>query len=174
MKNMGLMIVGALALMSPAPANAGGPDLSAFGTPVDPTIPVVPLPAARIEPPNKNWPAHVCAEIQRVENVVISGPLRPSDRGMARGGLLMLEQLHCGIDISKKVTADQAILDGERQKAQQDYEENMAAAQSAASRSREPIIIQVPQTAPADPTPSRPLNCFTSRLGGGMSTTTCR
>jgi hypothetical protein len=173
MKSMGLMIAGAMALVSPAPANAAGADLSAYGTPVDPTIPAVLLPATRNEPSNKNWPAHVCAEIQRVEKVVISG-LRPSDRGMTRIGLLMLEQLHCGIDVSKKMAADEAVLKEEQRKADRNYEESMAAAQSAASRSQEPIIVQVPQAAPADPAPPRPLNCFTNRLGGGMSTTTCR
>jgi hypothetical protein len=111
-----------------------------------------------------------------VEKVVISGPLRRTDWGMARGGLLMLEQLHCGIDVSKKMAADQAILDDEQRKAQRDFEENMAAAQRAASRPQEPIIVQVPQAAPASSLPDPPptVNCFTNRLGGGMSTTTCR
>jgi hypothetical protein len=86
----------------------------------------------------------------------------------------MLEQLHCGIDVSNKMAADEAVLKEEQRKADRDYEESMAAAQSAASRSQESIIVQVPQAAPADPAPSRPLNCFTNRLGGGMSTTTCR
>jgi hypothetical protein len=161
MKNMGLMIAGAMALVSPAPANAGGADLSAYGTPVG------------NEPTNKNWPAHVCAEIQRMEKFVISG-VRPTDRGTIRIGLLLLEELHCSIDISKKVAADQAILEDEQRKSQRDYEENMAAAQRAASGPQEPIIVQVPQAAPADTAPPRPLNCFTTRLGGGMSTTTCR
>jgi hypothetical protein len=172
MKSKEVLIACAMALVCPAPANAAGADLSAFGTPVDATVPVVPLPATRNEPPNKNWPAHVCAEIQRVEKVVISGPLRPSDRGMTRLGLLMLEQLHCGIDVSKKMAADEAALEEEQRNADRDYEESMAAAQRAAAQ--EPIIVQVPQAAPADPTPPRPLNCFTNRLGGGMSTTTCR
>ncbi|OKO69173.1 hypothetical protein AC630_37425 [Bradyrhizobium sp. AS23.2] len=35
---------------------------------------------------------------------------------MFRIGLSMLEQLHCGIDVSKKIAADQAVLDGEQQK----------------------------------------------------------
>jgi hypothetical protein len=174
MKSKELLIACAMVLVSLVPATAGGADLSAYGTPVDPTTPVVPLPATRNEPPNKNWPAHVCAEIQRVEKIVISGPLRPTDRGMARGGLLMLEQLHCGIDVSKKLAADQAVLEEAQRKAARDYDENMAAAQSAASRPQEPIIVQVPQAAPADPAPPPTLNCFTNRLGGGMSTTTCR
>lgn len=174
MKDKGLLIVCAMALVFPAPASAGGADLSAYGTSVDPTVPVLPPTVRLKEATNKHWPAHVCAEIQRVEGIVISGPLRPTDRGMARGGLLMLEQLHCGIDVSKKMAADQAVLDDAQRKAEQDYEESMAAAQSAASRSQEPIIVQVPQAAPADLTPPSPLNCFTSRLGGGMSTTTCR
>jgi hypothetical protein len=168
-KNRELIIVGAMALVSLTPAKAAE-DLSSFGTPVESTGPV--HPAAE---PN-HWPAHVCAEIQRVEKIVISGPLHPSDRGMARGGLLMLEQLHCGIDVSKKMAADQAAIDDERRKAQRDYDENMAAAQRAASRTQEPIIVQVPQAAPepAAPAPPPTLNCFTNRLGGGMSTTTCR
>jgi hypothetical protein len=93
---------------------------------------------------------------------------------MTHLALLMLEQLHCGIDVRKKTSADQAVLEEEQRKADRDYEESMAAAQSAVSRSQEPIIVQVPQPAPADPAPPRPLNCFTNRLGGGMSTTTCR
>jgi hypothetical protein len=86
----------------------------------------------------------------------------------------MLEGLHCGIDVRKKMAADQAALEERQQKADRDYEESMAADQGAASCSEEPIIVQVPQAAPADPAPPRPLNCFTSRLGAGMSTTTCR
>jgi hypothetical protein len=66
-----------------------------------------------------------------VEKVVISGA-RPTDRGMTRIGLLMLEQLHCGIDVSKKIAADQAVLDEQQRQAQRDYEENMAAAQRTA------------------------------------------
>jgi hypothetical protein len=171
---MRLLIACAMVLVSLVPATAGGTDLSAYGTPVDPTVPVVPPPVTRNEPTSKHWPAHVCAEIQRVETVVISGPLRPTDQGMARGGLLMLEQLHCGIDVSKKMAADEAALEEQQRKADRDYEESMAAAQSAASRSQEPIIVQVPQAAPADPAPPRPLNCFTTRFGGGISSTTCR
>jgi hypothetical protein len=174
MKNMGLMIAGAMALVSPAPANAGGVDLSAYGTAVDPTVPVVPPPVTWNEPTSKHWPAHVCAEIQRVETVVISGPLRPSDRGMTSLGLLMLEQLHCGVDVSKKMAADEAALEEQQRKADRDYEESVAAAQSAASSSQEPIIVQVPQAAQADPVPPRPLNCFTTRFGGGISSATCR
>jgi hypothetical protein len=88
----------------------------------------------------------------------------------------MLEQLHCGIDVSKKMAVDQAAIDDEGRKAHRDYDENMAAAQRAASGPREPIIVEVPQVAPepAVPVPPPTLNCFTSRLGGGMSTTTCR
>jgi hypothetical protein len=51
---------------------------------------------------------------------------------MTRIGLLMLEQLHCGIDVSKKIAADQAVLDEQQRQAQRDYEENMAAAQRTA------------------------------------------
>jgi hypothetical protein len=110
-----------------------------------------------------------------MEKTVISG-VRPTDRGVTRIGLLMLEQLHCGIDVSKKIAADQAILEEEGQKARRDYEENMAAALREASRPPQPIIVQVPQ-APAQsslPDPSPPVNCFTTRLGGGMSSTSCR
>ena len=173
MKNKELMIAGAMALVSLTPAKAAE-DLLSFGVPVETTGPVHPAPPLN-EPTNKHWPAHVCAEIQRVEKVVISG-VRPTDRGMTRTGLLMLEQLHCGIDVSKKIAADQAVLDDERRKTQRDYEENMAAAQRAASRPQEPIIVQIPQAAPepAAPAPPPTLNCFTNRLGSGMSTTTCR
>jgi hypothetical protein len=88
----------------------------------------------------------------------------------------MLEQLHCGIDVSKKMAADQAAIDAVQQKAQRDFDENIAAAQREASRPQEPVIVQVsaaaPEPAPAAPSP--PVNCFTTRFGGGMSTTTCR
>jgi hypothetical protein len=173
MKNKELMIAGAMVLASLTPAKAAE-DLSSFGVPVETTGPVHPA-APLNEPASKRWPAHVCAEIQRVEKVVISGA-RPTDRGMTRIGLLMLEQLHCGIDVSKKIAADQAVLDEEQRKAQRDFQENMAAAQRAASRPQEPIIVQVPQAAPASSLPDPPptVNCFTNRLGGGMSTTTCR
>ncbi|QAU44204.1 hypothetical protein XH91_01750 [Bradyrhizobium guangzhouense] len=99
---------------------------------------------------------------------------------MARGGLLLLEQLHCGIDVSGKFAADQAVLEDEERAAQRAYQENMEAAVRAAERAasapREPIIVQVPQASPAPslPDPPRPLNCFTTRLGGGMSSTSCR
>ena len=176
MKKTPLLIAGAFALAYVTSVKAGNaPDLSSFGEPVETPRPVHPA-APLNEPASKRWPAQVCAEIQRVEKVVISGPLRPTDRGMARGGLLMLEQLHCRIDVSKKIAADQAVLDEEQQKAQRDYEENMAAAERAASRPPQPIIVQVPQ-APAQsslPDPSPPVNCFTTGLGGGMSSTSCR
>jgi hypothetical protein len=172
MKNKGLLIACAMVLAAFGSARAAD-DLSAYGDPVGQTVPVVPLPATRNEPTNKNWPAHVCAEIQRVEKDVVSG-MGPADRAMPRLGLLMLEGLHCGIDVSKKMSADQAALEEKQRMADRNYEESMAAAQSAAARSQEPIIVQVPQAAPADPAPARALNCFTSRLGGGMSTTTCR
>jgi hypothetical protein len=126
------MIAGAVAVASLA-ATEAAEDLSSYGTRVETTAPEPPA-----ADPNR-WPAQVCAEVLRVEKIVISGPLHPSDRGIARGGLLMLEQLHCGIDVSKKMAADQA------------------AAQP-----------------PEPPAPPPVLNCFTSRLGGGMSTTTCR
>jgi hypothetical protein len=170
------LIAGAIALASITSAKAGNaPDLSALGEPVEAPGPVRPA-APSNERTDKRWPAHVCAEIQRVEKIVISGPLRPTDRGTARGGLLMLEQLHCGIDVSKKIAADQAILEEEGRKARQDYEENMEAAARAASSPQEPIIVQVPQEAPAPVIPAPPptVNCFTTRFGGGMSTTTCR
>lgn len=149
-------------------------DLSSFGVPVETAKPI--NPAVSNEPTKKRWPAHVCAEILRVENIVISGPLRPTDRGLARGGLLLLEQLHCGIDVSKKFAADQNILDDEQRKAQRDYEEAMDAAQRIVAQPREPIVVQVPQVPAASslPDPSFPLNCLTTRLGGGISTTTCR
>ena len=172
MKIKGLIIAGAMILTAFTPAKAAE-DLSSFGTPVETTGPVHPV--APLKEASKYWPPQVCAEIQRVEKEVISGA-RPPDRGMYRIGLLMLEQLHCGIDVSKKLAADQALLEGEKRKAQRDFEENMAAAQREASRPREPIIVQVPQAAPASslPDPQPTVNCFTNRLGGGMSTTTCR
>jgi hypothetical protein len=170
-----LLIAGAIALASATSAKAGSaPDLSAFGDPVEAVESGHASTSSR-ESPNKQWPAHVCAEIQRVEKIVISGPLRPSDRGIARGGLLILEHAHCGIDVSKKFAADQAIIEEDGRKARQDYEENMAATR-AASPPQEPIIVQVPQEPPAPVIPAPPptMNCFTTRFGGGMSTTTCR
>ncbi|WP_204316939.1 hypothetical protein, partial [Klebsiella aerogenes] len=71
----------------------------------------------------------------------------------------MLEQLHCGIDVSEKLAADEAVLENEQRKAQRTYEKNMDAAQRAAERAaapREPIIIQVPQPAPASSLPDPP------------------
>jgi hypothetical protein len=173
MKSKELLIAFAMVLVSFVPANAGGVDLSAYGTPVDPAAPVVSMPTKRNETTNKNWPAHVCAEIQRVETSTASG-FGPDIRGISRIGLLTLEARHCGIDVSKKMDADQAAMEDAHRASQRSWDDIMDAAQSAASRSQEPIIVQVPQAAPADPAPSRPLNCFTSRLGGGMSTTTCR
>jgi hypothetical protein len=173
MRSKELLIACAMFLVSLVPATAGPPDLSAYGTPVDPTVPVVPLPATRNEPTNKNWPAHVCAEIQREEKALIAG-MQPSERGKFRLGLLTLEGLHCGIDVSKKMDADQVAMEEAHRKAQREYDEMLAAAQSDASPSQEPIIVQVPQAAPADPAPPRPLNCFTTRFGGGISSTTCR
>jgi hypothetical protein len=176
MKKSPLLVACVIGLASVLPVMAGSaPDLSSFGEPVDTPGAVHPAMPSNA-PSDKRWPAHVCAEIQRIEKVVISGPLRPTDRGMARGGLLMLEQLHCGIDVSRKLAADQAVLDEERRKAQRDYEENMAAAQRAASQPQEPIIVQVPQAAPAPIAPAPPptVTCFTNRYGGGSSTTTCR
>jgi hypothetical protein len=176
MKKSLLLIVGAIGLASVASVKAGDlPDLSAYGTPVETTGPVHPA-APSNEPTNRHWPAHVCAEIQRVEKDVVSG-MGPADRAMPRLGLLMLEGLHCGIDVSKKMDADQAALEAAHRKKDRDYDEILAAAQRAVSRPQEePIIVQVPQDAsePAAPAPPRTLNCFTSRLGGGMSTTTCR
>jgi hypothetical protein len=88
----------------------------------------------------------------------------------------MLEQGHCGIDVSEKFAADQAVLNEERRKAQRDYEENMAAALRAPSQPEQPIVVQVPQAAPTSSLPDPPptVHCFTNRFGGGMSTTTCR
>lgn len=176
MKKTLLLITCALVSASVTSVKAGNaPDLSSFGTPVDTTVPAVPAPPT-VETADKYWPAHICAEIQRVEKFLVSG-LRPADRGTPRLGLLMLERRHCGIDVSKKLAADQAALEDAQRKADRDYEESMAAAQRAASRSQdEPIIVQVPQAVPelAAPVPSPAVNCFTTRLGGGMSTTTCR
>lgn len=162
-----------MGLISLTPAMAAE-DLSSFGVPIEATGPVLPV-APLNERTSKYWPAHVCAEIERVEKLVISGA-RPTDRGMTRIGLLMLEQLHCGVDVSKKIAADQAILNEAQRKARRDYEENMAAAQSAASRPQQPIIVQVPQAAskPAFADEPSPVNCLTTRLGGGMSSTSCR
>jgi hypothetical protein len=66
---------------------------------------------------------------------------------MFRIGLLMLEQLHCGIDVSNKIAVDQTVLEGEQQRARQGFEENMTTVRCAASRPQ-PIIVQVPQAAP--------------------------
>lgn len=168
MKAKALLIAVATAIAGTASANAGGPDLSAYGTPVDPAPHLA-------KPTGNRWPAHVCAEIQRVEYVAISGPLPLTERGVARGGLLLLEQLHCGIDVSGKMAADRAIVDEEKRRADRDFEDSMIAAQSAASRSREPIIVNVPQAAPEPASaPPATLHCFTTQFGGGISSTNCR
>jgi hypothetical protein len=60
----------------------------------------------------------------------------------------MLEPLHRDFDVSKKIAADQAGLDEKQQRARRDFEENMITARRAASRPREPIIVQVRQAAP--------------------------
>lgn len=110
-----------------------------------------------------------------MERQVIVG-VRPTDRGMTRIGLLLLQELHCGIDIKAKIQADQVVLEEAQRKSKRDYEDNIDAALRAASRPQEPIIVQAPQAAPASSLPDPPptVNCFTTRLGGGMSTTTCR
>ena len=168
-----LLIAGALASVLLTPAKAT-PDFSAFGVPVETNGPAQPAAPAK-EAENKRWPAHVCAEIQRMERQVIIGA-RPTDRGMTRIGLLLLQQHHCGIDVNAKIQADQAVLEEAQRKSQREYEQNMEAALRAASRPQEPIVIQVPQAAPSSsiPDPSPTVNCFTNRSGGGMSTTTCR
>ncbi|MBR0693278.1 hypothetical protein [Bradyrhizobium lablabi] len=173
MKSKEAMTAIVMALVSLTPA-AAAEDLSSFGDRVEEPGPAHPA-TRSTEPANKLWPADVCAEIQQMEKVVISGA-RPPDRGMFRIGLLMLEQLHCGIDASKKIAADQAVLEEEQRKSQRDFEENKAAAQRAASRPREPIVVRAPKATPESsaPDPSPTLSCFTTRLGGGMSTTTCR
>jgi hypothetical protein len=167
MKVKGLIIVVTVVMLSLSPLAKAAEDLSRFGTPVD-------GPGAKNtkQTANDGWPPHVCAEIQRVEKIAAAGA-RPSDRGMSRIALLMLEQLHCGIDVSKKIAADQAILDEAQRKAQRDYEESLAAAQQEEYRSQQPIIVQVPQ-APAQSPPPPPVNCVTTRFGGGISTTNCR
>lgn len=166
----GLMIVGTLTMLSLASAKAAE-DLSRFGVPVD-------EPGAKTDKQTTrgSWAADVCAEIQRVEKLVIQDA-RPVDKGMLRFGLLTLEMKHCGIDISKKLAADQAALEKVRRQSDREFEENMAAAQREASRPQESIIVQTPQ-APEQlslPDPPRPpVNCLTTRLGGGMSATSCR
>ena len=173
MKSKEVLIACAMALVCPAPANAAGADLSAFGTPVDQSVPAAPAPPTRNEPTSNHWPAHVCAEIQREEKELIAG-MQPSERGKYRLGLLSLEGLHCGIDVSKKMDADQAAIEEAHRKVQREYDEMLDAAQSAASRGPDSIIVQVPQAAPADPAPPRPFNCLTTRFGGGISSTNCR
>jgi hypothetical protein len=84
------------------------------------------------------------------------------------------DRLHCGIDVSKKMEVDQAAIEEAHRKVQREYDGMLDAAQSAASRGPDSIVVQVPQAAPADAAPPRTLNCFTNRLGGGMSTTSCR
>ena len=133
----GLMIVGALTL-SLASAKAAE-DLSGFGIPVD-----VPGAKSTKQTTGGGWAADVCAEIQRVEKMVIEDA-RPVDRGMLRFGLLTLEMKHCGIDISNKLAADQAALEEIRRQSGREFDENMAAAQREESRPPQPIIVQVPQ-----------------------------
>ncbi|MBR1236606.1 hypothetical protein [Bradyrhizobium sp. AUGA SZCCT0182] len=162
-----LAIVVALTLLFLSPARAAE-DLSRFGTPVD---------EPRVQATSRGgWTADVCEEIKRVEKLV-SEDARPVDRGMLRYGLLHLEMKHCGIDVSKKLAADQAALEEIRRQSGREFEENMAAAQRQATRPQRPIIVQVPQGSSGQsslPDPSPPVNCLTTRLGGGMSTTSCR
>lgn len=150
------------------PAAEAAEDLSSYGTPVETAKSVQPTP----DQPNR-WSTQVCAEILRIEKIAIGGPLRPSDRGIARGGLLMLESLHCGIDISRKMAADQAIADEEARKAQRAYDEYIAATPPEVYQSQVPIV-QAPTSEPGLPMPAPPINCFTARFRGGMSSTTCR
>jgi len=150
-------------------------DLSRFGTRVDETTAppktIVPKTTAR-----GDWPAHVCAEVQRVERVLIED-VSPIDRGFRRLGLLLLQQLHCGVDISAKIVADQKSYEETKGQADRDFRENMEAAARSASvpRAAAPIIVQVPQAGGSSlPDPAPLVNCFTTRLGGGMSSTSCR
>jgi hypothetical protein len=77
---------------------------------------------------------------------------------------------------SKKFAADEAALEEVRRQSNREFEENLAAARREASRSTGANHLQVPQ-APAQsslPDPSPPVSCFTTRLGGGVSATSCR
>jgi hypothetical protein len=169
-----LAIVIALTLLFLSPATAAE-DLSRFGTPVDQVT------GAPLKSPSKvarrgDWPADVCAEVQRVERVLIED-VRPIDRGFRRMGLLLLQQLHCGVDISAKIAADQKGYEDAKGQADRDFYENMEAAARSASvpRAAAPIVIQVPQAGGSSLLPDPPsFNCTTTRLGGGMSTTNCR
>lgn len=158
-------MVGALLtlLLSPASAEV---DLSQFGTPVE----QAPAPNRTAK---SGWSPGVCADILRMERMVTEDA-RPTDRGMLRIGLLLLQQQHCGVDIRAKVAADQRVLDEAQRKSQQRFQENIEAAARAATPPPAPsVVIQVPQASSApDPTPS--IHCFTTRLGGGMSTTNCQ
>lgn len=171
MKTKGLLIVGIVTLAWVASANAGGPDLSAYGTLVDRAPPMHEAKTA-----SGHWPTHVCAEIQRVEASIASG-FGPESRGISRIGLLTLEGRHCGIDVSKKMDADQAAMLDAHRASQRGLDDIMDAAQRAASSApREQIIVNVPQAAPepAPALPAPPVNCLTTHLGGGMSATNCR
>jgi hypothetical protein len=85
-ESTGFMIACVLVLMSFSSAKAAE-DLSSFGELIAKTAPFRES-APADKPANRLWPADVCAEIQRMEKVVISGA-RPTDRGMVRIGLLM-------------------------------------------------------------------------------------
>ena len=67
MRSRALVMASILALVSPTPVQAAE-DLSSFGELVETTGPA-PVAAQTKGPANRVWPAHVCAEIQRVEEV---------------------------------------------------------------------------------------------------------
>lgn len=123
-----------------------------------------------------DWTPAVCVEIQRMEKLVTEGA-RPTDRPLLRVGLLFLQQKHCGVDVSAKLAADQKVLDDAKGQADRDFEQNMeAAARAAATPPPSPTIVIQSAPAPSSslPDPSPSINCTTTRLGGGISTTNCR
>jgi len=146
-----------------------GQDLSGFGVKVEGAT------GGATRAFKGDWTPAICAEIQRMEKMVTEDA-RPADRPMLRIGLLFLQQKHCGIDISAKLAADQKVLDDAKGRADRDYERSMeAAARAAATPAPSPtIVIQSAPTPSSLPDPSPHINCTTTRLGGGMSTTSCR
>ena len=144
-------------------------DLSGFGVKVEGAV------GATTRAPKGDWPPAVCAEIQRMEKM-LTEDARPTDRPLLRIGLLFMQREHCGVDISAKLAADQKVLDDAKGRADRDYEQSMeAAARAAATPPPSPTIVIQSAPAPSSlPDPSPPINCTTTRLGGGILATSCR
>jgi hypothetical protein len=57
------------------------------------------------------WPAAVCSEIARVRTVIEVDITSPARRAQGRLALLILQEMHCGIDTRPLQAADIALLD---------------------------------------------------------------